>query len=314
MATQPRIKVADIAYVEYRHPDLDLIERFLHDFGLERSARTSDALYLRGCDTPHHLYVAHRGTASEFLGFALRAASREDLDRIAAAPGASSVEAMDAPGGGHRVRLSDPNGFRVDVVYGMQQLPAIASRSPMPWNDIHNKRRRGQPQRPPVERAAIQRLGHIGLKVRNVEESYAWYSSHFGLLPSDVRYAETPDRRVGMFLRCDRGDEWVDHHTVVIFQGDPPKIHHTSFEVIDFDALRLGQEHMKQRGWTDNWGVGRHILGSQIFDYWRDPYGNIVEHFTDGDLLQAGTPTSMQKSGPGQNAVWSPPRPDWMNR
>lgn len=31
-------------------------------------------------------------------------------------------------------------------------------------------------------------------------------------------------------------------------------------------------------------GVGRHLIGSQIFDYWKDPFGNRVEHFTDGDV------------------------------
>ena len=28
------------------------------------------------------------------------------------------------------------------------------------------------------------------------------------------------------------------------------------------------------RGYPHAWGVGRHILGSQIFDYWRDPFGH----------------------------------------
>jgi hypothetical protein len=31
--------------------------------------------------------------------------------------------------------------------------------------------------------------------------------------------------------------------------------------------------------------MGRHILGSQIFDYWHDPDKMMVEHFTDGDLF-----------------------------
>jgi hypothetical protein len=32
-------------------------------------------------------------------------------------------------------------------------------------------------------------------------------------------------------------------------------------------------------------GIGRHVQGSQIFDYWRDPEKPMVEHFTDGDLF-----------------------------
>ena len=34
-----------------------------------------------------------------------------------------------------------------------------------------------------------------------------------------------------------------------------------------------------------SWGIGKHILGSQVFDYWKDPAGFTLEHFTDGDLF-----------------------------
>ncbi len=43
------IAIQDIAYVRYQAPDLDAMERFLHDFGLHRSAQTTTALFMRGC-------------------------------------------------------------------------------------------------------------------------------------------------------------------------------------------------------------------------------------------------------------------------
>ena len=52
------------------------------------------------------------------------------------------------------------------------------------------------------------------------------------------------------------------------------------------DAVAMGGEYLKERGYDRIWGIGRHIQGSQIFDYWRDPWGNVVEHFTDSDLRQ----------------------------
>jgi hypothetical protein len=48
----------------------------------------------------------------------------------------------------------------------------------------------------------------------------------------------------------------------------PPHVHHSSFEVNDFDTQCLGHDFLLGRGWTNCWGVGRHVLGSQIFDYW----------------------------------------------
>jgi hypothetical protein len=51
--------------------------------------------------------------------------------------------------------------------------------------------------------------------------------------------------------------------------GDKPAhVHHTSFEVNDFDSQTIGHDWLRSKKWTNCWGVGRHILGSQIFDYW----------------------------------------------
>ena len=62
-------------------------------------------------------------------------------------------------------------------------------------------------------------------------------------------------------------------------------MNHAAFEVVDYDDLMCGHNHLKAANRTPAWGVGRHILGSQIFDYWRDPWGNELEHWTDGDLF-----------------------------
>ena len=46
------------------------------------------------------------------------------------------------------------------------------------------------------------------------------------------------------------------------------QVHHSSFEVHDIDAQGVGHQWLEEHGWTNCWGIGRHILGSQIFDYW----------------------------------------------
>jgi hypothetical protein len=35
------------------------------------------------------------------------------------------------------------------------------------------------------------------------------------------------------------------------------------------------------------WGIGRHLLGSQVYDYWADPWGRVHEHWADTDRLNA---------------------------
>ena len=41
--------------------------------------------------------------------------SAEDLEAAAKLAGASGIQDIDAPGGGRRVRFSDPDGFCVDI-------------------------------------------------------------------------------------------------------------------------------------------------------------------------------------------------------
>src|SRR5690348_16144479 len=102
------IKVQDIAYGRLRAPDLDAMEEFLTHFGMIKAARTKSALYMRGAGRAHHLHVTELGEP-RFIGLAWQAGTEEDLARVATAPGASAVEAIDEPGGGKRVRLREPN-------------------------------------------------------------------------------------------------------------------------------------------------------------------------------------------------------------
>jgi hypothetical protein len=41
-------KAFDVAYIRFSAPDLDKMEDFMLNFGMERSYRTPDRLYMRG--------------------------------------------------------------------------------------------------------------------------------------------------------------------------------------------------------------------------------------------------------------------------
>ena len=120
----PVTKVTDLAYARLQSPSLDDAEEFLTAFGLVRVQRTRDALYMRGTDPSHHVHVTHLGR-SRFIGLGFFAESEDDLNRLARTPGASGVEHVDEPGGGKRVTLTDPLGYRIEVVCGMQTLPPL---------------------------------------------------------------------------------------------------------------------------------------------------------------------------------------------
>ena len=117
------VKVTDIAYGRLRSPDLDVAEEFLTRFGMRRTERTNKALYMRGTDPTHHIHVTEKGDP-KFVGLAYYVDSEDDLKRLAKAPGASASKTIDEPGGGKRVRLTEPNGYQIEVVCGIAPVDA----------------------------------------------------------------------------------------------------------------------------------------------------------------------------------------------
>jgi hypothetical protein len=82
---------------------------------------------------------------------------------------------------------------------------------------------------------------------------------------------------------------------------------HSAFQVADLDALAAGGEYLGEHGFRRSWGIGRHIEGSQIFDYWRDPDGLMVEHFADGDLFDNTLEPGWSPMTASGLAQWGPP-------
>jgi catechol 2,3-dioxygenase-like lactoylglutathione lyase family enzyme len=218
---------------------------------------------------------------------AFEAASADDLAALAQLPGASAVLPLDEPGGGWRVRLTDPDGFAVEVVHGRAPRRALPVRTVPPCNFGSVRRRFGELQRFAPGPAQVKRLGHVVLRVTDFRTSDAWYRERFGFLHSDEVHLGDPEKLLAAFMRCDRGDEYVDHHTFLCLGSGAAAFDHAAFEVEDFDAVMIGHDHLRAAGYTHATGIGRHVLGSQVFDYWRDPWGNMLEHYTDGDLLNA---------------------------
>ncbi|OGL20405.1 MAG: hypothetical protein A3F92_11040 [Candidatus Rokubacteria bacterium RIFCSPLOWO2_12_FULL_71_22] len=304
----PIIKVRDVAYVRFRKPDLAVMQDYLRDFGLAPSARTDEALYMRGASPMHHVYIVERGKRSEYVGLGFLAADEADLARIAAVPGASAVHESPEPGGGARVVLRDPAGFSVDVVWGMRELAALPLRPALPFNTAAQKARVNRPRQAWVGPAEVHRLGHVVLQTVEFSRTTAWYMANFGLLPSDVLLLHD-HAPVVVFLRCHRGTVPTDHHTLVVSAGIHNGLDHCAFEVQDLDAVANGAQWLQSRGWRQSWGVGRHLLGSQIFDYQLDPYGTTMEHYADGDVLDAAYPVGFHRFDKQGLYHWGPDLP-----
>jgi len=319
-----KVQLARISHVYQSHPDLKKWQEFAYDFGFEIEAQTDTETFYRGYGQSPYVCVASQSTTSEkeFGGGAFVAATAEDFEKAAKLKNAKVVDLSKAPGGGKMVSIPTPSGSKIHVVFGQQQRPA--PEAPPSATEIHKseyntsleKLRKGEFQRFRVGRALVHKLGHYGFISKTWDEDVAFYTGTFNFVPSDVLHAPgNPDMDVITFLHLDLGTEFSDHHSLFLARAPPDipatMLHHTSYEVDDFDTQLLGHEFLLSKGYQLVWGVGRHILGSQIFDYWKDPSGFTVEHYADGDVVNEDNKTVRQEDkGPNTLSVWGPQLPE----
>lgn len=305
----PTVKAQQLAYLIFERPDLAQAERFLRDFGLSVVQQSPEALFLRAADSTPFCYRIKRANRARFVGFGLKVASEKDLHALANLPGASALGSVDGPGGGQCVRLTDPSGFVVEAVWGQTPAAPLSTRPPLTVNQGGLPPPRVNAwQRPPEASPQILKLGHVVMEVADFQATCAWYTQHFGFIPSDVQVLPDGSPAV-VFMRLNLGDQAADHHTLALAQGFMPTYSHSAYEVVDTDAVGMGQRVLRERGWQHAWGMGRHILGSQIFDYWQDPWGDKHEHYSDGDVLTAHYKTGVHPVSREAMSQWGQPMP-----
>ena len=295
-----KIQVLRLAFVYYQHPDLTKALTFLKDFGFVEAQTSANKVFLRGFGIDPYLYVAEQSPDSErhFLGGFWTVSSQEDLKKAAAQPGASSIFNLDGPGAGQAVTLRDPNNFVVGFVFGQEEREKGGShdleQGVTEQNSTALKPRKGDVRRFRNAPCPVHKLGHYGFVVpeNKFRETLYWYYSIMNLAPTDTVFDPATGKDQTTFNHIDLGDDYTDHHvrstlefsyspacctaltlekSLFVASGPlnkPAYIHHSSFEVNDFDTQELGHDWLREKGWVNCWGIGRHVLGSQIFDYW----------------------------------------------
>ncbi len=280
--------VSAIAYVRLSAPDLDRQEKFLLDFGLIKVLRTQDRLYMRGISESPFIHVTERGPAGIVaVGYDVNPAiSIEDLQERFNA----RVEPIDEPGGGKRLALTDPNGLTVELVQGREQVEALPRHARIRGTDGISK------EHGP---ARVERLVHTAYQTTRLQETIDWYQSNFGFLPTDELYIGNPENTLGRFVRADMGEEPVHHHILFVVRGEKDGLHHASFEVERVDDIFTGGDYLHARDYDHVRGIGRHALGSQIFDYWMSPFDVMHEHWSSTEQMTASSRFNQVQIGPG---------------
>ncbi len=207
----PYIKATDIAYVRLRAPDLDRHGGISHPLRAGAlGAHRDRALYARHRSRPSP--SRHREGRAEIRRLCLLRRSEDDLESLAKAPGASAIETIDEPGGGKRVRLTEPNGYQIEVVHGIAPVaPIVTKRQKLNTGD-DPLLRAGELMRLPKGPSHVKRIGHGVLMTPQFDDTVDWFRETLGFVCSDDVFAGEKSNLIGSFNRCDRGDTYVDHH------------------------------------------------------------------------------------------------------
>lgn len=286
-------RATELAFLRWEKRRLAPTERFWRDFGFHIVSATPQRIVARGAGAAPCIAIAQAGRKNRFIGPAFLMSGDTDLNRYIEQMGARRLSPDELPAGGRGVELLDPSGRSVWLLQGQQRVDPLPMREAVTphTNTAQATPRVNRTVRTPIEPARVVRLGHVVLQTVDFARMADWYLRVLGIIPTDVQYLADGSPALA-FCRLDLRGQPADHHTLVIVGGIEEKVEHSAYEVLDLDALGQGQQVLRAQGHRHMWGIGRHLLGSQLFDYWFDPEGFEYEHYTDGDVFTADVETA----------------------
>jgi catechol 2,3-dioxygenase-like lactoylglutathione lyase family enzyme len=255
--------------LEIAAPNPDALVSFWTQLGMT----TTDGSTLGTPDRSSQLRVREgdwRHVAELRLGCTDEADLVVTRDRLAAL----GVDATIADG---RLRCQDPLADHQVVIEVVAQEPlvppsAVAYNSPGTLQRTNRRAPAAIGAASPVPR----RVGHVVFGTTDVAASVCFYNEGLGFRISDVLGGG-----MAAFLRCS-----TDHHNLLLMPAPVPCLNHYAVEMDDIDAIGLtGAQVVRERPDASVYGIGRHVLGANLFWYLLDPAGGMFELFSDMDQI-----------------------------
>lgn len=280
-------RVTGLRSIEYNVPNVAKTARFYENcWGLAPVAEENGVHYMRATGAEHHIVVLHEGSNTGVRTVNFAAPDKATVDGLndklsgLSAPITSAPSALATPGGGYGFTFDDPDGMSYAVISDVDEHADASMEEDRPF-----------------------KLSHVVLNSDQVQKQQDYYCDVLGFRLSD--WTERMN-----FIRCSS-----DHHSIAFAHANGPSLNHTAFEVPSHDALMRGAGRMRQKGFDVGWGVGRHGPGNNVFTYFLEPNGLVIEYTAEveqvDDSYEVGGPDVWAKrvEGPDRWGFADPPSP-----
>lgn len=277
-ADESRYGIHSVDHFALEVPSLDEAEKFFTAFGL-RAQRNGqpEHLELRASESEHvwgRLFAGQRKQLA-YLSLSCYANEYDALvDQIKTYGGKPVTEGAYANAGGFWFTDNDANLLQLKV--GEKVTP---NRPSAFGSGQRRAGMRAAVSRSEATKVFPRRLSHLLMFTSDILKSKAFYKQALGLRLSDESAG------IVAFMHGRHGS---DHHLVAFVQSEAKGWHHSSWDVASVNEVGRGGEQMRDAGYTQGWGTGRHVLGSNFFHYVRDPWGSFAEYSADIDFVPAG--------------------------
>ncbi|MBU2865732.1 VOC family protein [Pacificibacter marinus] len=264
--------------VEVETPDLAAAVAFYTDiWGLEEASHDTESVWLRASGSDPYILRLTQSEATGVLSMTFRATAGTDLaalrDRMVAAGGTAEgeISVLQDHGGGTGFAVRDPSERLYRVVQGDAQVAPILD----------------------AGRHMPDRLAHVNINTCDLEADIRFLEQGLGFVLTDR------SKMMG-FLRTNS-----DHHSIVLAIAEVDTLNHIAFNHSDWEAVMKASGRMCDAGFNIGWGPGRHGPGDNVFLYFIDPFGMVIEH--TAEVLQVDSTYSV--GGP-EDWTWAQGRTD----
>jgi catechol-2,3-dioxygenase len=261
-STEPAgIKVARLAHVGLSARDLGKQAEFYTDrWGLDAIEEHGSDVFLRAEGPDHHVLTLHGSGDTGLNHVAFEVERPDDIDRIVDILGRRGIDIVTPPtqelepGVKRAIRFKDPEGNIVELVSGVDRV-----NEPYGTRDVKP-----------------QALNHVVLFSRDIPSMEAFYGGLLGFRLSDTLPG------LMTFWRCN-----ANHHSMAFMTAHGPEagLHHAAFDMKDWEDFMRAVFYMGERGVKRMWGPGRHLAGNNLFSYYFDPEGNVVEYTAEVEQI-----------------------------